>query len=50
MGEGWVLPALFTLVSALMGLEIMQSAYKHEIEEGYRFYSYGGASLPLPNR
>ena len=36
------------LVSALMGLEIMQSAYRHAIEEGYRFYSYGDASLLLP--
>ncbi len=41
---------LFMLVSALMGLEIMQSVYKHAIEEGYRFYSYGDASLLLPNR
>jgi S-adenosylmethionine:tRNA ribosyltransferase-isomerase len=41
---------LFMLVSALMGLEIMQSAYRHAIEEGYRFYSYGDASLLLPNR
>lgn len=39
---------LFMLVSALMGLEIMQSAYRHAIEEGYRFYSYGDASLLLP--
>src|SRR3546814_568431 len=41
---------LFMLVSALMGLEIMQSAYRHAIEEGYRFYSYGDASLLLPKR
>jgi len=39
---------LFMLVSALMGLEKMQSAYRHAIEEGYRFYSYGDASLLLP--
>ena len=39
---------LFMLVSALMGLEIMHSAYRHAIEEGYRFYSYGDASLLLP--
>lgn len=39
---------LFMLVSALMGLEAMQSAYKHAIEEDYRFYSYGDASLLLP--
>jgi S-adenosylmethionine:tRNA ribosyltransferase-isomerase len=36
---------LFMLVSALAGLEAMQSAYAHAIAEGYRFYSYGDASL-----
>jgi len=39
---------LFMLVSALMGLEAMQGAYAHAIEQGYRFYSYGDASLLLP--
>jgi S-adenosylmethionine:tRNA ribosyltransferase-isomerase len=39
---------LFMLVSALMGLEKMQAAYRHAIEQGYRFYSYGDASLLLP--
>jgi S-adenosylmethionine:tRNA ribosyltransferase-isomerase len=39
---------LFMLVSALMGLDVMQSAYAHAIESGYRFYSYGDASLLLP--
>ena len=39
---------LFMLVSALMGLETMQAAYAHAIEGGYRFYSYGDASLLLP--
>ena len=39
---------LFMLVSALMGLERMQAAYAHAIAEGYRFYSYGDASLLLP--
>ena len=39
---------LFMLVSALMGLEAMQAAYAHAIEAGYRFYSYGDASLLLP--
>ncbi|MEO7177920.1 MAG: tRNA preQ1(34) S-adenosylmethionine ribosyltransferase-isomerase QueA [Allosphingosinicella sp.] len=39
---------LFMLVSALMGLETMQAAYAHAIEAGYRFYSYGDASLLLP--
>jgi len=36
---------LFMLVSALSGLDTMQSAYKHAIKTGYRFYSYGDASL-----
>jgi S-adenosylmethionine:tRNA ribosyltransferase-isomerase len=39
---------LFMLVSALMGGEAMQAAYAHAIGEGYRFYSYGDASLLLP--
>ena len=39
---------LFMLVSALMGLDVMKSAYAHAIREGYRFYSYGDASLLLP--
>ena len=39
---------LFMLVSALMGLERMQAAYAHAIENEYRFYSYGDASLLLP--
>ena len=33
------------LVAALMGLERMKAAYAHAIENGYRFYSYGDASL-----
>ncbi|WP_347303972.1 tRNA preQ1(34) S-adenosylmethionine ribosyltransferase-isomerase QueA [Croceibacterium sp. TMG7-5b_MA50] len=39
---------LFMLVSALMGLERMQQTYAHAVAEGYRFYSYGDASLLLP--
>ena len=39
---------LFMLVSALMGLERMQSAYAHAIAHEYRFYSYGDSSLLLP--
>ncbi|WP_445193701.1 tRNA preQ1(34) S-adenosylmethionine ribosyltransferase-isomerase QueA [Sphingomonas sp. Tas61C01] len=39
---------LFMLVSAMMGRERMQDAYRHAIESGYRFYSYGDASLLLP--
>ncbi len=41
---------LFMLVSALMGRETMQAAYAHAIGQGYRFYSYGDASLLLPGR
>ena len=40
---------LFMLVSALMGLDVMQAAYAHAIAEGYRFYSYGDSSLLLPS-
>jgi len=36
---------LFMLVSAFSGLERMQAAYAHAIENGYRFYSYGDGSL-----
>lgn len=36
---------LFMLVSAFAGLETMRAAYAHAIETGYRFYSYGDASL-----
>jgi S-adenosylmethionine:tRNA ribosyltransferase-isomerase len=39
---------LFMLVSALMGLDRMKSAYAHAIENDYRFYSYGDASLLVP--
>jgi S-adenosylmethionine:tRNA ribosyltransferase-isomerase len=40
---------LFVLVSALMGVDVMQRAYAHAIEAGYRFYSYGDACLLLPH-
>ena len=36
---------LFMLVSAFAGLDTMRSAYAHAIADGYRFYSYGDASL-----
>jgi S-adenosylmethionine:tRNA ribosyltransferase-isomerase len=36
---------LFMLVSAFSGLETMKRAYAHAIADGYRFYSYGDASL-----
>ena len=39
---------LFMLVSTLMGREAMQDAYAHAIASGYRFYSYGDASLLIP--
>ncbi len=39
---------LFMLVSALMGLDVMHAAYAHAIAGGYRFYSYGDASLLIP--
>ena len=36
---------LFMLVSAFSGIETMRAAYAHAIATGYRFYSYGDASL-----
>lgn len=39
---------LFMLVSALMGLETMQTVYAHAIKQDYRFYSYGDSSLLIP--
>jgi S-adenosylmethionine:tRNA ribosyltransferase-isomerase len=36
---------LFMLVSAFAGLDTMKAAYAHAIADGYRFYSYGDASL-----
>jgi S-adenosylmethionine:tRNA ribosyltransferase-isomerase len=39
---------LFMLVSAFAGLDRMQRAYAHAIASGYRFYSYGDASLLFP--
>ncbi|MBU4529421.1 MAG: tRNA preQ1(34) S-adenosylmethionine ribosyltransferase-isomerase QueA [Hoeflea sp.] len=36
---------LFMLVSAFSGLETMRAAYQHAIDQHYRFYSYGDASL-----
>ena len=40
---------LFMLVSAMMGLDVMQRAYAHAVKERYRFFSYGDACLLLPN-
>ncbi len=39
---------LFMLVSAFSGRETMLAAYRHAIAAGYRFYSYGDASLLHP--
>ncbi len=39
---------LLMLVCALMGRSRMRAAYDHAIAGGYRFYSYGDASLLLP--
>ncbi len=41
---------LFMLVAAFSGLDVMKAAYAHAIERGYRFYSYGDASLLFPHR
>jgi S-adenosylmethionine:tRNA ribosyltransferase-isomerase len=40
---------LFMLVSAFSGIETMKAAYAHAIQSGYRFYSYGDASLLFRN-
>lgn len=39
---------LFMLVCAFCGTLRMREAYRHAIESGYRFYSYGDACLLLP--
>ncbi len=39
---------LFMLVSAFAGQDRMKAAYAHAIDENYRFYSYGDASLLWP--
>ena len=36
---------LFMLVCAFAGFDTMRAAYRHAIENRYRFYSYGDASL-----
>ncbi|MCU9849721.1 tRNA preQ1(34) S-adenosylmethionine ribosyltransferase-isomerase QueA [Defluviimonas sp. WL0024] len=41
---------LLMLVSALMGVERMRRVYDHAVAAGYRFFSYGDASLLLPER
>ena len=39
---------LLMLVSALAGREVILDAYRHAIEQRYRFFSYGDAMLILP--
>ncbi|SCZ71728.1 S-adenosylmethionine:tRNA ribosyltransferase-isomerase [Epibacterium ulvae] len=39
---------LLMLVSALMGQERMKAVYAHALSEEYRFFSYGDASLLIP--
>lgn len=39
---------LLMLVSAFCGLDALRAAYRHAIAGGYRFYSYGDASLVFP--
>ncbi|MDO5528769.1 MAG: tRNA preQ1(34) S-adenosylmethionine ribosyltransferase-isomerase QueA [Paracoccus sp. (in: a-proteobacteria)] len=39
---------LLMLVSALMGRENIRNIYAHAVVRGYRFFSYGDASLLLP--
>ena len=40
---------LMMLVSALIGVERIKAIYAHAISFGYRFFSYGDASLLLPH-
>lgn len=39
--------SLLLLVCAFAGREFILSAYRHAVEAGYRFYSYGDATLIL---
>ena len=41
---------LMMLVSALMGMDRMRAVYAHAIARDYRFFSYGDASLLMPER
>lgn len=38
---------LLMLVAAFAGYELTMSAYRHAMERGYRFYSYGDATLVI---
>ena len=39
---------LLMLVSALLGQDRVRDAYRHAVDSGYRFFSYGDASLLIP--
>lgn len=39
---------LMMLVAALMGMDEMRRVYAHAVGKGYRFFSYGDASLLIP--
>ncbi|WP_406649937.1 tRNA preQ1(34) S-adenosylmethionine ribosyltransferase-isomerase QueA [Aliisedimentitalea scapharcae] len=39
---------LMMLVSALMGQQAVRDIYTHAVTQGYRFFSYGDASLLIP--
>ncbi len=41
---------LMMLVAALVGHERILQIYEHALREGYRFFSYGDASLLIPKR
>ncbi len=41
---------LMMLVSALLGRDRVMEVYEHAIASGYRFFSYGDASLLIPSR
>lgn len=41
---------LIMLVSALMGTERIRAIYAHAVAQRYRFFSYGDASLLIPDR
>ncbi len=40
---------LMMLVSALMGQEVIRQIYAHAVAQEYRFFSYGDASLLIPD-
>jgi S-adenosylmethionine:tRNA ribosyltransferase-isomerase len=39
--------SLLVLVAAFAGRELVLKAYRHAVGAGYRFYSYGDATLIL---